>query len=242
MSVFAGLLLHALDPDVPLLQSLQGVRGLIASALASSGALIFTVSMATRGLSLARLRLVPGRESGADIVVAILGVLSLGQALDSLTTLVRLADQGSMSVIRKALYGVSGQELFLCVVTLGIVAGAAEEIFFRGYMQSMLAERWRPTHAVLVTALCFGALHLDVVHGPLAAVLGLYLGFVTERTGSALPAIVCHIVNNTVYTVLTATVGSFGGAGLNAGLGVAGLVLFLGSVAWLRRSPISPPD
>jgi membrane protease YdiL (CAAX protease family) len=239
-SVFAGMVLHSLDPDVPPIEALQGLKGLIAGALASSTALVFTLAFATRGVTLARLRLVPGRESGFDLFVALVGVLSLGQVLDSATTLAGLGTHGSMSAIRRALHGASGPELFLAVVTIGIVAGAAEELFFRGYMQSMLRERWGPRLAVLVTALCFGALHMDPVHAPLAVALGVYLGYLTERAGSALPAIVCHVVNNAVYTVITALVGSFGGRDLNLALGGVGAVLFILCLMRLHSSLSSP--
>lgn len=230
-SVFAGMVLHSLDPDLPPIEALQGLKGLIAGALASSTALVFTLSVAARGVTLARMRLIPGRESGFDLLVAIVGVLSLGQVLDSATTLAGLGTHGSMSAIRRALQGASGPELFLAVITIGIVAGAAEELFFRGYMQSMLRERWGARLAIFTTALCFGVLHMDPVHAPLAVALGVYLGYLTERAGSALPAIACHIVNNAVYTVITALIGAFG-RDLNLLLGGIGLVLF---VVCLRR-------
>ena len=239
-SVFAGMVLHSLDPDVPPIEALQGLKGLIAGALASSCGLIFTLFIATRGLSLTRLRLVPGRERGVDIGVAILGVLALGQTLDSLTTLIGLGDHGSMAVIRRALLGASGPELFLAVVTIGVLAGAAEEAFFRGYMQSLLRERWRPALAIAVTAICFGGLHLDPVHAPLAVALGVYLGFVTERTGSTLPAVVCHVVNNSVYTVLTSVVGTISSREINMILGAVAAVVFAGAILWLVRSLPAP--
>ena len=235
-SIVAGMVLHSLEPDRPPMETLQGLRGLIAGALASASALILTLGISARRLTLARLRLVPGRERGRDLLAAVIGVLALGQALDSATTLIGLSDHGSMAVIRKALQGASGPELFFAVIAIGIVAGAAEEVFFRGYMQSMLRERWRPTLAILVTSLCFGALHLDLLHVPLAIALGVYLGFVTERAGSALPAVVCHIVNNAVYTLLTASVGSWDGRGLHVVLGITGVLVFAGCLAFLRRS------
>lgn len=240
-SVFAGMVLHSLDPDVPPVEALQGLKGLIAGALASSTALIFTLSFAARGFTLARLRLVPGRERGVDIAAAMIGVLALGQTLDSATTLAGLGDHGSMSVIRRALLGASGPELFLAVITIGVLAGAAEETFFRGYMQSLLRERWRPALAVAVTALCFGGLHLDPIHAPLAVALGVYLGFLTERTGSALPAVACHVVNNAVYTVITALVGTTGGREVTLILGGVAAPVFVGCILWLRWSlPASP--
>lgn len=235
-SIFAGLLLHSLEPDLPPVEVLQSLKGLIAGALASSTALVLTLGFAARGFTLARLRLVPGRERGRDLILAIVGVLSLGQTLDALTVLRGLDDHGAMSVIRKALTGASGPELFLAVVAIGVLAGAAEELFFRGYMQSLLRERWRPALAIGVTAVCFGALHMDLLHAPLAMVLGVYLGFITERAGSALPAVACHVVNNAVYTLLTALVGPLGGRDLNLMLGAASLIVFVGCLAALHRS------
>jgi membrane protease YdiL (CAAX protease family) len=234
-SVVAGMVLHSLDPDRPPVETLQSIRGLVAGALASASALVLTLGISARNLTLARLRLVPGRERGRDLLAAVVGMLALGQALDSATTLVGLSDDGSMAVIRKALQGVSGPELFFAIIAIGIVAGGAEEVFFRGYMQSMLRERWRPALAIAVTSVCFGALHLDPVHAPLAIALGAYLGHVTERAGSALPAVVCHVVNNAVYTMLTATLGSWDGRDL-VSLGLAATLVFVGCLAFLRRS------
>jgi len=64
----------------------------------------------------------------------------------------------------------------------------------------------------------------------MAFVLGLYLGVLTERTGSALPAIVCHVVNNSLFTVLTALSGTVESRQVNAlllGLSAAVLVVCL---------------
>lgn len=235
-SIFAVSLVHSVEPDLPLSEAVGGLRGLLAGGIASSSALVFTFVVATRGLTPARLRLIPGREGGRDLAMIMLGVLSLGQALDSLTVIAGLSERGTMEAIRRALTGTSGLELFSAVVVIGPLAGTAEEIFFRGYMQSLLRERWRPAVAVVVTSAAFGLLHLDWVHAPLAFALALYLGFVTELTGSALPAVAAHVVNNVVFTVLTALVGSVPGFWPNVAMLAATVTTFAGCVAWLTRS------
>src|SRR5262249_32309235 len=119
----------------------------------------------------------------------------------------------------------------LAVLVVGVLAGSAEEIFFRGYMQSRLVQRLPRGAAVLVTAFCFGGFHLDLLHGLLALILGLYLGWLTELTGSALPAAVCRVVNNAPFTNLTPSCGGVEAREANAapglaargGLGAAGL-------------------
>ena len=236
LSVLAAATLRALYPDVPDRALFEGLPGLIAGAMASSAALVLTVLIFNRPLEPALLRLTPGWESGWMLFVMIVGMLALGQALDSATMLAGLGQKGAMPVIRRALTDAAGPELFLAVVAIGVFSGSAEEIFFRGYMQTRLGQRLRPALAVLVTSLAFGLLHLDWVHAPLAFALGLYLGYITELAGSALPAVACHVVNNALFTVLTALLGNVEAAGPNAVLLVASGLVFAACIAWLRRA------
>ena len=53
---------------------------------------------------------------------------------------------------RRVLETAVGPDLFGAVVVFGVIAGAAEELFFRGYMQTRLAEAWGPSRAIVVTA------------------------------------------------------------------------------------------
>ncbi|MGH7278763.1 MAG: lysostaphin resistance A-like protein [Candidatus Rokuibacteriota bacterium] len=235
-SLLAAGVVIAMYPDEPERVVLQGLPGLLAGGIASSAALALTLLLVVRPLEPSRLRLLPGRETGPALVVMVVGVLSLGQSLDSLTTLVGLDDRGAMPEIRRALSQAVGPDLFAAVVVIGLLAGTAEELFFRGYMQTALRQRWRPLPAVALTSLCFGLLHLEWIHAALAFVLGLYLGFLVELTGSALPAVVCHVVNNGLFTLLTALAGTVEGTTPNLALAIGGPVVFVGCVLWLRRT------
>ncbi len=86
-----------------------------------------------------------------------------------------------------------------------ILAPIAEELFFRGVLQTgfrkimpprwgSLRHRWVP---IAVTAIIFGALHSATPHHvpPLIA-LGLLLGFLYERYGSLLAPILVHVLFN----------------------------------------------
>ncbi|MBN1490017.1 MAG: CPBP family intramembrane metalloprotease [Phycisphaerae bacterium] len=89
-----------------------------------------------------------------------------------------------------------------------IVAPMAEELFFRGIMQSFLKQylgsRWR---SLLLVSLIFGMAHYGQpqVVLPLAA-LGLILGYLYERRGSLVAPIILHILFNT-RTILWQTLG-----------------------------------
>ena len=235
LSLVAASALRAMYPDVPDHALFDGLPGLIAGGLASSIALVLTVGLFNQPLEPALLRLVPGWETGSTLAVMIVGMLALGQALDSLTTLAGLGDKGALAAIRSAIAAAAGPELFVAVLVIGVLAGSAEELFFRGYMQTRLGQRVPPALAVLVTSLAFGLLHLEWIHALLAFVLGLYLGWITEIAGSALPAIACHVINNALFTVLTALVGTVAGAGPNAALLAGCGCVFVGAVVWLRH-------
>jgi membrane protease YdiL (CAAX protease family) len=235
-TVAAALMVRSLYPDLSDREVFEGLPGLIAGGLGSSLALTMTLLAVVRPFDPARLRLRPGGENGLQIAIAIVGTLALGQTLDSLTTLAGLADRGSLLAIRRALAGASGPDLFMAVLVIGVLAATAEEMFFRGYMQTELSARWGPRRGVVVTAAGFALMHLDWLHILLALALGLYVGFVTERAGSTLPAIACHVVNNTLFTVLTAATGPVTSVRTNVVLAAVGLPVFVASVLWLHRT------
>ena len=159
LSVFAIGAVRAMYPDLPESAVFESLPGLLAGGIASSTGLLLTVLLVDRGASLARLRLVPGRETGPALGVMVIGMLALAQLLDSLTMLAGLGQHGTMVAIRRALAQAVGPDLFVAVLVIGVLAGSAEEIFFRGYMQTRLGERLPPAAAVLVASTGFGVLH-----------------------------------------------------------------------------------
>jgi membrane protease YdiL (CAAX protease family) len=235
LSLLAAAVLRTLHPELDDTELFDSLPGLLAGALASSAALGLTLLAAARPLDPARLRLRPGRETGATLALMILGTLALGQALDSAVTLAGLAGRGTMAVIRRALEGTTGADLFAAVLIIGLVAGSAEEVFFRGYLQTTLRQRWGPAPAVVLAAGAFAVLHLEPLHVALSFALGLWFGFVTEQAQSALPAVAAHVVNNVVFTLLTALGVTVGGVGPNVVVGLASVLVFLGCAAGVSR-------
>ena len=64
----------------------------------------------------------------------------------------------------------------------------------------------------------------------------MYLGLVTERSGSVVPAIICHAANNTASVLLSAWLGSPQGHALNAGLVIASGLVVTWALLRLRRA------
>jgi membrane protease YdiL (CAAX protease family) len=82
---------------------------------------------------------------------------------------------------------------FLAVV---VVAPLTEEFFFRGLLLSGFEKRYDATRAVVFTTVLFSVAHANPVQLPATLLLGFYLGWLTLRTRSILPAVIAHALNN----------------------------------------------
>jgi membrane protease YdiL (CAAX protease family) len=214
----------------------DGLSALLVAVPASSLTLIALALLAAGRPRSQRLRLVPSGVPAREILVMVAGILALSQALESLVLLLGVGTGPALEWMTRTMGSTTPFGLALAIVVVGLLAPIGEELFFRGYMLTRLRQAWSPGPAILVSAIAFGIIHGEWVHGLLAAGIGVYLGLVTERSGSVVPAMICHAVNNTASVLLSAWIGSPHGRALNAALLVAmGLV-----VAWalgqLRRA------
>lgn len=88
---------------------------------------------------------------------------------------------------------------FITILTIVIIAPVAEELIFRGFLQRFLEETWKDsTKAILVTSLFFAAIHMNPFWAVQIYSLGLVLGYMAWRTGSIIPGIILHSLNNSV--------------------------------------------
>jgi membrane protease YdiL (CAAX protease family) len=86
------------------------------------------------------------------------------------------------------------------ILLIVIAAPIGEEVCFRGMLFGGLRERWPRIAAALLSGLIFGGLHaltgLSAVP-PLIA-FGFVLALLYEKTGSIVPGILLHMLNNSV--------------------------------------------
>ena len=118
-------------------------------------------------------------------------------------------------------------------VSVCLVAPVVEELVFRGWLWDALAERsrWPGWLACAMTTVLFSAYHLDPVQSPAVLTTGAVLGVVRLRTGSVVPCIVVHAVNNSLAVALV-VLGIDGGPTLPWCVGLYGLAV--GSVVMMR--------
>ncbi len=99
--------------------------------------------------------------------------------------------------VLKSLEWLTGWPEWLLIAGAVIVAPVAEELFFRGLIQTglkkLLRSRWL---AIAGTGLIFGAIHWQPDAVLALAALGAAMGFLYEKTGSLVPAILVHALFN----------------------------------------------
>ena len=95
-----------------------------------------------------------------------------------------------------------GGAAILSVLALAVLTPLAEEIFFRGFVQRGLVNRWGPLPGMIVSAAVFSGLHFSPAVLLPVFVTGLLLGALYWRTGSLWPCIAVHAAQNFV-AVLT---------------------------------------
>ena len=143
------------------------------------------------GLSVSRLRhnVGVGLLVGVAVLVASAGIQAALQAVG-----VKQTQLVHLECIRS--FPLPG---FLAVVLAGgVLAPIAEELYFRGFVfRSYLLTRGRPV-AYIATSILFAVLHLNLPALLPILVLSLIFCWVYERTGSLVPSMVGHALNNTV--------------------------------------------
>ena len=88
-------------------------------------------------------------------------------------------------------------------LVIGLLAPFAEEIVFRGaILKSLLQSRLSVGAAVTLSAVLFALIHFNPAQMPHAFLIGLLLGWMYQRTGSILPSVAFHWVNNSVAYVM----------------------------------------
>lgn len=94
-------------------------------------------------------------------------------------------------------FRIAGYPGWVAWCSIALLPAIWEELAFRGLIQGALAKLLRPTEAVVVTALIFAIIHRMPLSFPYLALLGLLLGLLRQRSGSLLPGMLVHLVNNT---------------------------------------------
>ena len=85
------------------------------------------------------------------------------------------------------------------VLAISVLGPILEEVLFRGAIQGFLMRKFsNPWVGIVIASAIFGIVHLNPVQVFYAFFLGLVFGWLYYRTGSLMPCIVGHVLNNSL--------------------------------------------
>jgi membrane protease YdiL (CAAX protease family) len=96
-------------------------------------------------------------------------------------------------------------ELFFVLIVVAIVPAIAEEMFFRGFLQTNLERsghrRSRPYAALVIASFVFAAVHFSLLKLPGLLALGLAMGYMSYRTNNLIVGAFAHALNNGMIVI-----------------------------------------
>ena len=137
------------------------------------------------------------------------------------------------------------------IISITIMAPLVEELLFRGAIQGyMLRKGMKPLHAILIASAIFGIIHMNPIQIPFAFAIGMIFGWLYYRTGSVVPGIIGHFINNSIACLQMATLTEeefntktieWLGEGPTYALFAISLAVMVGMFLYLKkRLPIAP--
>lgn len=120
------------------------------------------------------------------------------------------------------------------IIAVGIIAPISEELMLRGVIYNNLKKYITPSFAILVQALLFGLMHMNIIQSTYAVIAGLILGYIYEKSNSLFVSSIFHIsfnISNHLFSVpLLSDL-----AGIPALMLVIGLILFIYTFRYFNK-------
>ena len=141
------------------------------------------------------------KKETKDSIVYILAVVGLGClsgfVMAGIEKLIKMPD-GGMNTVSDTLYSSS---IIVSIITIVIFAPILEEIMFRGIIFNKLNSKMNTWTAIIISALVFGAVHMNIIQGTNAFILGVALAYIYSKTHNLYTCICVHFINNLLSVV-----------------------------------------
>ena len=93
--------------------------------------------------------------------------------------------------------------VWIVLISVSVFAPFFEEWLCRGIILRGLLKKMKPGWAIVISALIFGLIHMNLWQAIPAFIIGTILGYVYYKTGSLKLTMLMHCVNNTLSVILS---------------------------------------
>lgn len=135
--------------------------------------------------------------------------------------------------------GLTGGYIVPALLVIAVMPAFFEELMFRGVLLNCGIRGLGSVRVILVTGFCFSLFHGSPEQTVYQFIAGCAFAFVAVRSGSILPSMLMHLINNALIVILQAC-GAFDAAGsliisqgANIALTVCGALSLIGATVWL---------
>ncbi|WP_026650808.1 CPBP family intramembrane glutamic endopeptidase [Butyrivibrio proteoclasticus] len=124
---------------------------------------------------------------------------------------VALVNAISMLFVRNTVSSMTSEILAwpmgVMLVSIGVFGPFVEEFVFRGFYLHSYKKSGKVFGAIMLSALLFGLIHLNLNQCMYAVVMGIMLALLVEATGSVLTSFICHGLFNSIEVVMMYSLG-----------------------------------
>lgn len=223
-----------LQPGGIIVLGLAGQMTLLASAVIAA--------IASREGFVKRLRLNRSTLPLPAYPLVIMGALAISILYSQLLEMLHVKSGGAVKMLDEMLHNLTPMQTVAAVLVLGIMPGFAEEWLFRGYIQTRLSRAWGRWPAIAIAAALFGLMHMDLWQSPFAALFGVYLGYVAEKSDSIRPTMACHMFTNSVQILLATVLSGLLTPVVQMGIVICCVAALPVSIVYLRFFVKPPAD
>lgn len=138
-----------------------------------------------------------------EVLLAVLAAGTLGIAVNNVIAMTPLMQRSEGFAEANAAFFAGGMGMEL--LASGLVVPIAEELLFRGVVYKRIRLYLGVYPALVLSALLFGVIHVNLVQFLYATILGLLLAFLLEKTRRLSVAVIGHMAANIIAVVRAET-------------------------------------
>lgn len=128
--------------------------------------------------------------------------ISLPESFSGLENILRNSEEAAKASVQALMGGTTLWDLLISVLIMGCLTGFAEELFFRGGLQTLLVKMLKNHHvAIWATAFIFSAVHLQFYGFVPRLVMGAFFGYLMWYGGSIWLPMAAHALNNSLVVI-----------------------------------------
>ncbi len=173
--------------------------GFIVSCILISGTVKFVIGKTAEDMHLTHLK----EEPPKNYVLLSAATLGFVLGINLFCELIQLTSKSE--AYRRVMEDQYSAVLLIGLICYGVITPIAEEILFRGVIYNYLRRLWNVKIGILISAVVFGAYHMNVVQGIYAFLIGGLLAYAYEYFGSFKIPVLMHIAANVLVYILTYT-------------------------------------